>query len=811
MCLSLPIKWPGASLSARCWGIVLATMWGAANASIGAPLRIHPENGRYFEINGRAGVLVGSSEHYGAVIHTGFDYIRYLDEVRACGLNYLRVFSGTYREVDGSFNIEDNTLAPPMDRLKLPWLRTEEAGAQDGGNKLDLDRWNPAYFHRLRDFFRAAEERGIFVQLSLFCPYYDDVLWDISPMNAANHVNSAGASGRESCFLPDGDLLPYQKAFARKCVMELRDFGNVILEVMNEPYQGNVPAAWEELILDEIGDAIADDPHPPLVARNVANRQGVITSTHPLVSIYNFHYALPAAALANQGLGKVIGNDETGSFFFPANQAQLDFPYRREAWEFMLSGGALQKHLDYSFTAAREDGLAAQDAPGGGGPAIRRQLGILRWFMDALPLGRCSPQTNFVASGIPAGGAARAFGAAGETYAVYLRGGTQATLGLNLPAGTWSGRWIDPRSGRDLAGIAPFTHPGGVRTAQSPVYAEDVLLHFVTVAARPPSVTVVAPIYQSVVPSDGSLTVSAEAAGGGEEVSRVEFFMNGVLLGQVETPPYEITVSAPSLGSHLIQAKVVAADGSAALSQPVKCRVAGPHQVAVNLNGTGATVHGKTWLAQTDATSAGMTLANFQSTTTPPAVTIYPNADPAIASMLGSQIARPNTSPDPALRIAMPMPDGLYDVYFSLIEGQTAYSRDVRVIIEDEVVARGIGDQALGEWVNYGPYRTSVADGTLDLRLERESKGTPKIANFSVYRVEPVVAPDSGSLRMERHPGLLRLTWPEDLGADRVEHAIDPGADVWMPLDLPVAEFSDRHELLVPFDRPRRFFRMRID
>ena len=781
-----------------------------AFSSSAASLRLHPENGRYFEIDGRAGVLVGSCEHYGALIHTGFDYIRYLDETRACGLNYVRVFSGSYREVPGSFNIEDNTLAPPIDRLMLPWLRTEEPGALDGGNKFDLNRWNPAYFHRLRDFISAAAQRGIHVELSLFCPYYDSVLWDICPMNAANHVNAAGAGGREACFLPESDLLPYQKAFARKCVTELRDFENVIFEVINEPYQGNVPGAWEELIFDEISTAIADDPTPPLVSRNVANRQGAITTTHPLVSIYNFHYALPAAALANQGIGKVIGNDETGSFFFPASQGQLDFPYRREAWEFMLSGGALQKHLDYSFTADREDGLAAQNAPGGGGPAIRRQLGILRWFMEELPLARCSPQTGLVVSGIPTNGAARAFGVPGETYAVYLRGGTQATLGLALPAATWRGRWIDPRSGQSVAEVEPFTHGGGTRSLQSPVYAEDALLHLVA-GESPPSVRLVAPVYQAVIPSDGTLVITAEADAGEETVSRVEFHMNGNLLGSVEDPPYEFTLSNPPRGSHLLSAKLVTSEGIEARSQPVKCRVAGPHQVAVNLNGAEATLHGKTWLAQTDATAAGMTVANFQPATTSAAVAIYPNPDPATTSVVGGQIARPSSSPDPSLRISMPLPNGRYDVYFSLIEGQNGYSRDMRVIIEGAVVARGIGDQALGEWINYGPYRTSVDDGLLDLSLERESKGTPKIANFSVYQVEPSSPPESGSLQMERHPEFLRLTWPPDLGADRLEHAFDLGADAWTPVDLPVAEFPDRHELLVPFDRPRRFFRMRLD
>lgn len=84
-------------------------------------------------------------------------------------------------------------------------------------------------------------------------------------------------------------------------------------------------------------------------------------------------------------LNKVIGDDEIGF------AGQTDFPYRREAWEFMLSGGGLFNRLDFSFTSTREDGTAIPSAPGGGGVAIRRQLGVLRGFLENLPLVNLAP------------------------------------------------------------------------------------------------------------------------------------------------------------------------------------------------------------------------------------------------------------------------------------------------------------------------------------------------------------------------------------------------------------------------------------
>ena len=54
----------------------------------------------------------------------------------------------------------------------------------------------------------------------------------------------------------------------------------------------------------------------------------------------------------NYGLGKVIGDDETGF------RGVADRPYRIEAWDFLAAGGAIFDHLDYSYTIDHENGTA---------------------------------------------------------------------------------------------------------------------------------------------------------------------------------------------------------------------------------------------------------------------------------------------------------------------------------------------------------------------------------------------------------------------------------------------------------------------
>jgi len=146
-------------------------------------LALHPQNPHYFIFRGKPTVLVGSGEHYGAVLNLDFDYIAYLDELKRNGLNHTRLFSGVYREIPTSFGITDNTLAPKSpDKYICPWPRSNQPGATDGGNKFDLSKWNEAYFKRLKDFVKQASRRGIIVEVNLFCPLYDEELWKVSPM-----------------------------------------------------------------------------------------------------------------------------------------------------------------------------------------------------------------------------------------------------------------------------------------------------------------------------------------------------------------------------------------------------------------------------------------------------------------------------------------------------------------------------------------------------------------------------------------------------------------------------------------------------
>ncbi len=452
--------------------LLLGTLAAAPGARADGPIRLHPDNPRYLEFRGRPTVLLTSGEHYGAVLNRDFRFGPYLDELARHGLNLTRTFAGTYREVPGSFNIRENTLAPKPGRYQSPWVLKDQ-----DGERYDLDAFDPAYFERLKRFLTEADRRGIVVELVLFCPFYEPVLWDVNPMNARHNVNGVGDCPREEVYtLKHPELLKRQLAFVTRVVTELNGFDNLYYEICNEPYFVGVTPEWQRKVSETIVAAERGLPKRHLIAQNIANDQAKVTDPDPNVAIFNFHYATPPVTVAlNAGLNKPIADDETGF------KGTADRHYRTEAWEFLLAGGAVVSHLDYSFTTERPDGTApVQDpTPGGGGPALRSQFAFLKRFVDGLDLARIQPSTAIrVARGGADGARAWCLAVPGRQYAAYIRGGQDLVLSVDLPdgAGTYTYTWFDPRDGRPL-GEGQLVRLGDTRgpiELPAPGFAEDL-------------------------------------------------------------------------------------------------------------------------------------------------------------------------------------------------------------------------------------------------------------------------------------------------------------------------------------------------
>jgi hypothetical protein len=471
--------------------VAAALVLSSLSLAAAGPFSLHPENPHYFVFRGKPTVLVTSAEHYGAVINGKFDFVTYLNELQRHGLNNTRIWVGPYREVPGNFGISSNTLAPEAADFVAPWPRSSNSPGGDGGNKFDLDSWNDAFFVRLKRFVQEAAKRDVVVEVNLFCPYYEDSMWKVSPLNSANNVQGVGNVPRtEVLTMKHADLIRVQDRFVRKIVSELKDFDNLYYEICNEPYFAGVTAEWQAHVAAVIREADSAPGRRHLISQNIANGSKEIDKPNEAVSIFNFHYSRPAESVRmNYGLERAIGNNETGF------DGTADATYRVQGWEFLMAGGSLYNNLDYSFTVGHERGDYAypETAPGGGSAELRAQLGRLRAFFAGMPFVKMRPSPEAVRVTVAEGAVVRVLAQPDRVYAAYVHhgkpvkggkpkyvvDGTVRTAGAELeaPKGSYGVEWWMPASGKAVR--SRVSHAGGTLRLTSPEYREDIALRVV--------------------------------------------------------------------------------------------------------------------------------------------------------------------------------------------------------------------------------------------------------------------------------------------------------------------------------------------
>lgn len=485
------------TLFLMCLSLLCPAMAFGQSGNTPVAIRLHPGNPHYFLFQGRAVALIGSGEHYGAVFNGDFDYRKYLATLEAEGMNYTRVFGGSYVEVPGkSFGILRNDLAPASGKFVAPWARSDAAGYAGGGNKFDLEKWNPEYFSRLHEFLAEADRRGIVVEITLFSSQYGEAQWAMSPFHHDNNINQTDSiDWKKLNTLENGNILAHQERYVRKLVQEANAYPNVILEIANEPWSDRavlanvvnpylfagrdqypnsvdlpdeMTMAWQRRVAEWIASEETKLANRHLIAQNCCNFVYPMRETIPGVSVLNFHYAYPEAAVLNYGLGKALSYDETGFL------GREDEKYARQAWNFMLSGGGVFDHLDYSFSVGHEDGKDLEaNGPGGGSPELRRRLRILSQFLRDLPLVDMAPDFDTVKR---AGGVVtHMLSSRSGEYAIYLDGEGPAELTLKLPAGQYSASWIDVTSGA-RKNASSFRHAGGEKALKSPAFKSGLAL-----------------------------------------------------------------------------------------------------------------------------------------------------------------------------------------------------------------------------------------------------------------------------------------------------------------------------------------------
>ncbi len=459
---------------------------------------VYPDNPHYLMYQGRPVLLITSAEHYGAVVNQDFDYRAYFETLAKYGLNYTRIYPGAYVEVEGMF-IENNTLAPKTGRHLVPWARSSEKGAWDGGNKYDLDTWSEDYFHRLRDFIREAARYDIVVEICFFnCQYKES--WHACPLNAANNIQEIGP-GEFNDFqtMKYPDLVAELDGYVGEIVRQVNEFDNVILEICDEPTLKGTPAPlaveWIDHLIQVVVETEADLPKKHLVAQQVM--MGVDFTRDARVPLMTTQYIWQNAEQIGgvealdtlYSLGKPIELNETA--YYPIwYKGDIQAASRAEAWEFIVGGGAAFNHLNGRFTVLDPRG----DTPDN--HQVLTALAGLQTFMSGFDFTKMAKDSRFLVAGLGEGTLARGMSQPGKQYALYIHhsrrednggfyvanpGSYQEELAIELPAGAYVARWVDPANNQVIE-AARFEHEQGLRMLRTPPYAFDIALSIRAVA-----------------------------------------------------------------------------------------------------------------------------------------------------------------------------------------------------------------------------------------------------------------------------------------------------------------------------------------
>lgn len=109
-----------------------------------------------------------------------------------------------------------------------------------------------------------------------------------------------------------------------------------------------------------------------------------------------------------------------------------------------------------------------------------------------------------------------------------------------------------------------------------PAYAIDnfsVKITAGTPVAPPISISIVSPTNNAMFTAPESITISADATSRDGSITKVEFYLNGTMVGEDTESPFEINVQNPSIGFHSITATAYDNQNNSATSDAVKIAV----------------------------------------------------------------------------------------------------------------------------------------------------------------------------------------------------------------------------------------------
>lgn len=424
----------------------------AQQSVINGPLRVSERNPRYFTDNsGKAIYLTGSHTWNNLVDMTlrgsggEFDFSSYLGWMKSYNHNFMRLWAWELLNWDTEGNQESKP-----ERLRVaphPWLRTGPGAALDGNPRFDLDRFDPAYFDRLRERVRMASEAGIYVSVMLFEGWglqFSPRAYENHPFNPANNINGINGdhdqdgSGTEIHTLGDKTILSIQEAYVKNVIDHVNGFDNVLYEISNENHPPSTE--WQYYMIDLIRDYEKELPKQHPVGMTFQYKGGsnktLFDSPADWISPNN-EGGYRDNPLPSDG-AKVILNDTDHLWGLGGNTAWI--------WKSFMSGlnPLFMDPFDCRVLAGKCDTVWME--------SMRKGLGYSNTLANFVDLTPMIPAPDIATSGY-------CLANKGETYLVYVPGNKMVILNLEGTAGKYRGEWFNTGNGE-------FTKSGRIKAGK---------------------------------------------------------------------------------------------------------------------------------------------------------------------------------------------------------------------------------------------------------------------------------------------------------------------------------------------------------
>lgn len=454
-----------------------ALLWIVGKSGAGearGPLRIHPENPRYFTDGTRTAddsmraVYLTGAHTWNSLVDMGrsdqpekFDWSGYLDFLEKYHHNFIRLWAWDSTAWDTRANEKLGKdfihIAAP-----LPWERTGPGKAIDGKPKFDLTRFDPAYFERLRSRVVAAGERGIYVSVMFFEGWGlfhgnrrrgtdEGWAWKNHPFNPANNINHLSVEGADALSgrvhnLRNPEVNRLQAAYIRKVVDTVNDLDNVLYEVINEGGEQE----WNWWVIRTVQEYERTKP-----------RQHPVGNTGHGAERIKTMLASPADWVSP---GRADGYAEDPPAWNEKKVSLLDTDHvwgvggnATWVWKSFLRGH------NPIFMDPYDGSVLGADR---GWEAIRRALGQSRALADRMNLARMIPHNELASTQY-------CLADPGREYVV-LQPAKGEAFTLELKAGTYQAEWIDA-SGGSAAGNERIECSDGKRQFKAPFPVEAAL------------------------------------------------------------------------------------------------------------------------------------------------------------------------------------------------------------------------------------------------------------------------------------------------------------------------------------------------